>query len=205
MLYETAGTTGGANLYAYCLNNPVMYTDSDGHFLDFILDLIFIVYDIFECIANPSAENFGYLLADVGALFIPGVTGVGAALRIANRADKALDISKAANKLDNILLHPQSIANAKLGNPTWGTFRQRVWKNEARLNPQAYGKQVDRMLLGKAPQINGKSMQLHHVLGKSDFYNVVKLTNTQHTLFHKTFGYRQNALWNLNNIISILY
>ncbi len=29
-LFMTAGTPGGANLYAYCLNNPVMMTDSTG-------------------------------------------------------------------------------------------------------------------------------------------------------------------------------
>ena len=31
MLFETADVTFGANLYAYCLNNPVMYTDKNGH------------------------------------------------------------------------------------------------------------------------------------------------------------------------------
>ncbi|MDR0850732.1 MAG: RHS repeat-associated core domain-containing protein, partial [Christensenellaceae bacterium] len=30
-LYSNAGMTFGANLYAYCLNNPVMYTDSTGY------------------------------------------------------------------------------------------------------------------------------------------------------------------------------
>ena|GEM_PF-2215421 len=34
MLFITATMPGGANLYAYCLNNPIMLTDSTGMFID---------------------------------------------------------------------------------------------------------------------------------------------------------------------------
>ncbi|MCL2540035.1 MAG: RHS repeat-associated core domain-containing protein [Firmicutes bacterium] len=40
MLFLTASMPSGANLYAYCLNNPVMYTDSTGMFIDQIWNWI---------------------------------------------------------------------------------------------------------------------------------------------------------------------
>lgn len=99
-------------------------------------------------------------------------------------------------------LDPRSIELAKQGDPSFGTFRKRVWQNEAIFNKGAYKpEQLDDMLRGLAPKVDGASMQLHHVVGRSvDLYDVVKLTRTQHIAFHKEFGYRLNALWNIKNI-----
>jgi len=107
-------------------------------------------------------------------------------------------------KLQSISLHPQSTALAKQGNPTFGTFRKRVWQYEATFNKQAYGTQISRMDKGKAPIMDGRSMQLHHVVGRQDLYHVVKLTHSQHIVFHKTFGYKQSAKWTLENLLSTL-
>ena len=58
------------------------------------------------------------------------------------------------------------------------------------------------MMQGKAPLIEGKAMQLHHVVGKSnDLYNVIKVTSQQHIAIHKAIGYHYNELWTLANAI----
>ena len=59
------------------------------------------------------------------------------------------------------------------------------------------------MARGLAPQVDGVSMQLHHIVGKTDIYNVVKLTQKQHILFHGTFGYHYNANWSMQNLIKL--
>ena len=102
-------------------------------------------------------------------------------------------------------LDPRSIEQARQGNPSWDTFRKRVWKNEAKFNSSKYDAgQLARMKQGLAPQVDGVSMQLHHVVGKAnDMYNVVKLTRNQHVLFHRTYGYRYNPNWNMQNLINL--
>lgn len=102
-------------------------------------------------------------------------------------------------------LDPRSIAEAKQGNPSWRVFRERVWKNEAKYNKSAYSdKQLERIATGRAPKVDGKSMHLHHVFGKSkDMYAVIKLTPKQHILFHKTFGYHVNSYWNYYSIVGL--
>ncbi len=102
-------------------------------------------------------------------------------------------------------LDPRSIAEAKQGDPSWNTFRKRVWQNEAKYNSAQYArKQLNRMAKGLAPKVDGVPMQLHHVVGKAnDMYNVVKLTRSQHILFHKIYGYHYNANWNIGSLIEL--
>ncbi len=101
-------------------------------------------------------------------------------------------------------LDPRSIEQAKQGNPSWNTFRKRIWQNEAKYRPEVYGDQVKNMSKGLAPKVNGKAMQLHHVVGKAnDMYNVVKLTQNEHILFHQTFGYSYNSSWTIQNLIKL--
>ena len=112
---------------------------------------------------------------------------------------------KAVNKVTyDFELDPRSIEQAKQGNPSLDTFRKRVWQNEAKLRPEKYPGQLDRMAKGLAPQVDGVSMQLHHVVGKAnDMYNVVKLTRSQHILFHQTYGYHYNSNWNMQSLINL--
>jgi hypothetical protein len=49
------------------------YTDSTGHFLDWIIDIASIVFDIGQLAAEPSWENGGYLAADVILWVVPFV------------------------------------------------------------------------------------------------------------------------------------
>jgi len=106
MLYYTGDVTFGANLYAYCLNNPVMYTDSTGGVVDFVLDIIFAVASLVIAICDPSVENWVAFGADVGAIFVPFATGAGFLVRggvqIVKGVDKAIDVGKGIKKIDNI-------------------------------------------------------------------------------------------------------
>ena len=153
--------------------------------------------DVWESISRGIVNGFvdGFIM---GAAFYCVAAGVKAIVHAANtakaeRSAQSADAVKASYKLD-----PRSIEAAKQGNPTWGTFRKRVWMNEAKFNPGAYEGQLSRMSLGKAPiGIDGKSMHLHHVLGKGDMYNVIKLSQAQDIALHQTIGYHYNQLWNL--------
>lgn len=109
---------------------------------------------------------------------------------------------RSRNSLAGYELDPRSIELAKEGNPSWEVFRKRVWQNEAKFRPEVYRRNIDRMLEGKAPIVRGKSMHLHHVVGKSnDLYNVIKVTQAQHIAIHKAIGYHYNVMWTLENAI----
>ena len=108
--------------------------------------------------------------------------------------------------LNGYELDPRSVELAKEGNPSYRTFRKRVWQNEYRFNKGAYNSsQWSRMSKGKAPLVNGNSMHLHHIVGKSvDPYYVIKVTASQHTAIHKAIGYyvtRSKLPWTLANAI----
>jgi len=108
MLFETAGIVGGANLYSYCLNNPVMYTDPSGHFPWLIAILIAVsvgsvAYSAYEYINNPSTENALWLALDLLPIPIPLGTiakGGKAAYKV---IDKYIDATKAFEKAGGVI------------------------------------------------------------------------------------------------------
>ena len=110
------------NRYSYCLNNPLKYTDSTGHFLDWIFDAASIVFDIGQLIADPSWVNGGYLAADVILGIVPFVpAGVGPAAKVVKGVSNVLEgASKVAKTID------KSYYAAKLVNKAEGfkTFNQ---------------------------------------------------------------------------------
>ena len=167
--------------------------------------------DVAETISNSTADAiflggiFSFVSAGVSAVKVgirssynaklPGSLAVGA---------QPQSVTNLPGGLKDYELDPRSIALAKQGNPSWNTFRKRVWKYEAKFRAELYPGQLDRMSKGLAPRIDGASMQLHHVVGKgNDMYNVVKLTRSQHTLFHKTYGYHYNSNWNMQSLIDL--
>ena len=94
-------------------------------------------------------------------------------------------------------LNPESYAKAIEGNPSFNTFRKRYWKAEALRAPELYGNNVEKMLKGRAPVINGEKLVLHHVAGRKggNIYNVVVLPQSEHIAFHKTYGYLKPENW----------
>jgi len=102
------------NRYAYVLNNPYKYTDPTGNIVDIVVDVGFIGYDIYTIIKDPSSSaNYIALAADVGGAIIPGVTGLGLAVRTTKAADKALDVAATADKLSDTVKGVNALENAK--------------------------------------------------------------------------------------------
>jgi RHS repeat-associated protein len=92
------------NRYAYAENNPVRFTDPSGHFLDTLLDVGFILYDLYRIVkdniingCDNLGENLAALGLDVAGALIPFATGLGAAGRAARHADDILDAAKYAD------------------------------------------------------------------------------------------------------------
>ncbi|MCI0552499.1 MAG: polymorphic toxin type 28 domain-containing protein, partial [Anaerolineae bacterium] len=94
--------------YNYSANNPVVNYDRDGRFIDTIVDVVSIAYDVYDIAKtvvkgeSVSGTQVGALAADVGALFIPVVTGAGTAVRAASKVDDVVDIARAAEKSTDV-------------------------------------------------------------------------------------------------------
>jgi len=92
------------NKYTYTWNNPLRYTDPDGHFVDTIADAVSVGYGLASVVASAITgsdqlkTDVKALAADVAGLVIPGVTGLGNAVRLANKVDNAMDAGKALDK-----------------------------------------------------------------------------------------------------------
>ena len=85
-------TTTAWNLcrYCYAANNPYKYRDPDGRIIDTIADIGFIAYSGYKLATEPSWSNAAALGADIAGAAIPGLTGMGAAVRAGARGDDAL-------------------------------------------------------------------------------------------------------------------
>jgi RHS repeat-associated protein len=89
---------GDSNLYGYVINDPVNLTDVRGLFLDTILDVGFILYDLYRLVKDnvingcPNlGENLTALAGDVGGFLIPFASGGGLAARGVMKAGKYID------------------------------------------------------------------------------------------------------------------
>ena len=86
MTYETPI---GANMFAYCLNNPVACIDPDGDVAETVFDVISLGFSIAEVAANPyDPAAWASLVGDTIDL-VPFVTGVGETVRGLRFVDKA--------------------------------------------------------------------------------------------------------------------
>ena len=91
---DPARSSGGDNnFYSYVLNNPVGFVDPSGKVIQIVtpdtyVDLAFIAYDLYRILidnllgnCNNLDDNVLSLGGNLAGLAIPGITGVGAALR----------------------------------------------------------------------------------------------------------------------------
>jgi len=93
LLYMNAGVVGGANLFAYCNNNPVVYTDSTGQFP-------FLIFAIFVLAVGLTA---GVTVGAVSA-YNDGLTGWDFAQRVITGAAIGIAIAGAALVLRGVAI-----------------------------------------------------------------------------------------------------
>jgi RHS repeat-associated protein len=93
---DPIGLAGGQSPYSYAMGNPLRYTDAQGLFIDTVFDIGFVLYDLYRIGADnvfgdncPDSltTNLTALGFDLGAVFVPFVTGAGTGSRIVRNAD----------------------------------------------------------------------------------------------------------------------
>jgi len=107
---STGQGIAGTNMFAYCNNNPVIYSDTTGHWLDFAWDAVSLLWGIADVVQNPDDVTAWVGLAlDVVDVVVPCVSGLGEGARaarttsnIVNAADDAYDTVKAADNVSDI-------------------------------------------------------------------------------------------------------
>ncbi|MEJ2601210.1 MAG: DUF2380 domain-containing protein [Anaerolineales bacterium] len=91
--------------YLYAAGNPLRYTDPSGNFIDTVIDIAFIGYDVYSLVKHInsgcgiSKEDLLALGLDVGSALLPFVTGLGMVARVGAKTDDAI---KLAGKLDDL-------------------------------------------------------------------------------------------------------
>jgi len=102
------GSPQTMNAYTYVANNPLKYKDYKGEFLDTVVDIGFIAYDLYkigQALNNGQSikSELGNLGLDLAGAALPGVTGLGMIARTAKAADKVADTVRATKEADRIM------------------------------------------------------------------------------------------------------
>ena len=116
--YTLANPVMSFNRYLYVNNNPYKYTDPNGEFLDTIIDVALIAYDLGDMAINGVNDtNSASLTANIAGALIPGATGLG----LAARAGKAAKRSCCFVAGTQVLTEDgyKNIENVKLGEKLW--------------------------------------------------------------------------------------
>lgn len=81
-----------------------MFLDPSGFFLETVFDILSVGWSAYEFIMDPSWGNFGWLALDVVCAFIPFVPGISKALKAGSKIDDAIDVGKAIDKSQDIIV-----------------------------------------------------------------------------------------------------
>ena len=109
--YLDPSSINGLNLYCYCMNNPIMYADPSGHWIETVFDLFSLGASVVEVVINPANPwAWAGLVGDAVDL-LPFVSGVGEGIRatkMVKYTDDVIDASydtikfvKAADMVDD--------------------------------------------------------------------------------------------------------
>lgn len=85
------------NLLSYGKNNPLKYADSSGNAIETIIDVLSIGWSFASLVTSPSWANLGYLMWDVGAVFVPFVPGS----YVAKGSKKLLKVASKTSEFKN--------------------------------------------------------------------------------------------------------
>lgn len=98
------------NYYTYVGNEPLDKTDPTGAFVDTLVDIGFIAYDLYSLATSPSWSNAAALGLDVAGAAVPFVTGAGQAYRAAHTAHQ---IAKEAGRINTAGMTARVAGTAK--------------------------------------------------------------------------------------------
>lgn len=90
-------------MYAYCIGNPVNYSDPSGHAVETVFDLLTLGLSVADVMANPYDPLAWVGLAGDVIDLIPFVTGVGEAARGLRFADKLGNVVEIAECTDGTI------------------------------------------------------------------------------------------------------
>ena len=105
-----ASDAAGAEPIRICAESPLRCTDPTGHWIERAVDSACIAYDSWDIARNGLTWDTGLALAaDVGGLLLPGLTGLGMAVRGGRAAKAAVE---AASLGDEMVDAGQAVAKA---------------------------------------------------------------------------------------------
>lgn len=183
--YAVIANPQSLNKYSYTWNNPLRYTDPDGHFIDTLIDIGSVVYSASAVVADVITgsdqlkTDLKALGGDLVGVAVPGLTGVGAAIRAANKvdnvvdavraADKVSDATKAANKADSAA-DAAKAANAPGSRPGQDFTPAGKRQIDARDGNQCQscGRDVQSVQSKKGQPTPPDQRQRHHIKPKSE-------------------------------------
>lgn len=90
------------NRYSYVLNNPYKYNDPNGNYLESVLDIGFVAWDVVDIFRDPfNANNWVSLGLDLVSTATPVVAGLGRVYKSGKgikAADKVIDTERIVDK-----------------------------------------------------------------------------------------------------------